>query len=479
MPASMREKLSGLPAGRKSCACGCFSSRNWRCTSWNETGIPPKASSNGLNIWDVFSHTPGKIANGDSSAVACDHYHRLEEDLDLIAGLGVGAYRFSISWSRILPRGAGEVNPVGIAFYNRLIDGLLARGIVPFATLYHWDLPLTLQLEQDGWLGRGTVEAFAVYAQVCFEAFGDRIRHWTTFNENWCTAVLGYGTGVFAPGRVSQTEPYRAAHNLLLAHGWAARAFRKGGYPGQIGIANNCDWREPLTDSDEDRQAAQESLEFFYGWLTDPLVTGEYPAIMRERLGDRLPVFTAEESELLKGSVDFLGLNHYTTHYASRNAAAVNPVGSGEGNGGMSGDQQVCLSSDPAWPVTDMGWFVVPWGFRKMLNWVGDRYPGLPIYVTENGTAITAEDAGSAKRDAGRVAFLRAYTDALKAARDSDGVDVRGYFCWTLMDNFEWTRGYDMRFGLIHCDFDTLERTPKDSYHAYRSIIVSPETLND
>ncbi|MDQ8205932.1 GH1 family beta-glucosidase [Coraliomargarita sp. SDUM461003] len=425
----------------------------------------------GLNVWDAFSHTPGKIKNGDTADVACDHYHRYEEDIDLIEQLGVRGYRFSISWARILPQGRGEVNQAGIDFYNRLIDGLLAKGITPFVTLYHWDLPLTLQMENDGWLSYSTAEAFAEYAQVCFNAFGDRVKKWMTFNESWCTAVLGHGSGVFAPGRTSVTEPYLAAHNLMLAHGLAAKAFRDGGYAGQIGIANNCDFREPLTDAPEDQAAAQEALEFFYGWFTDPVVFGDYPAIMRERVGDRLPKFTPEQSELLKGSADFLGLNHYTTHYASRADVDENGVAAENGNGGMDADQCVHLSADPAWPTTSMGWYVVPWGLRKMLNWIEQRYNGLPIYVTENGCSVEDNDPSTAVEDHFRAKFIESYTEELKKARDEDGVNVQGYFCWTLMDNFEWTRGYDMRFGLIFCNFDTLERIPKASYRAYQQLI--------
>ena len=431
----------------------------------------------GLNIWDAYSHTPGKITNGDTSAIACDHYNRYEEDIDLIADLGAGGYRFSISWARIIPDGKGAVNQEGIDFYNRLIDGLIAKGVTPFVTLYHWDLPLALQMEDDGWLSYSTAEAFAKFAEVCFEAFGDRVEHWMTFNENWCTAVLGYGTGLFAPGRISETDPYVVGHNLLLAHGLAVQSFRRGEYAGQIGIANNCDFREPLTDSEEDRAAAQESLEFFYGWLTDPVVFGEYPAIMRERLGDLLPEFTPEQKELLKGSADFLGLNHYTTHFASRSDQVANAVASVDGNGGMSDDQNVVLSSDPEWHVTSMGWFVVPWGLRKMLNWIHERYNGLPIYVTENGTALANNDAETAIDDRERSDFIKSYTDAMNQAIEEDGVDVRGYFCWTLMDNFEWCRGYDMRFGLIFCNFETLERTPKASYYAYREIIQNSRSL--
>lgn len=425
----------------------------------------------GLNTWDAFSHTPGKIANGDTSAVACDHYHRYEEDIALMAALGARAYRFSISWARILPDGKGAINPEGVAFYNRLIDALLARGITPFVTLYHWDLPLMLQFQHEGWLSRETAEAFARYAKVCFEAFGDRVKHWITFNENWCTAVLGHGLGVFAPGRVSKTEPYLVAHNLCLAHGMAVEAYRAGHHGGVIGIANNCDWREPLTDSPADQAAAQEALEFFFGWLTDPVIFGDYPEIMKVRLGDRLPRFTAQEQALLKGSFDFIGLNHYSTLYASREAPSSGVVSSLEGNGGISEDQQVHLSADPAWPKTSMGWNVVPEGFRKMLGWIRDRYGDSPIYITENGCSVAANTREEAIADNFRADFITSYTRAMEEAITQDGVNVQGYFCWTLMDNFEWTRGYEMRFGIVYVDFASQERTPKASFRQYQRII--------
>ncbi|MDF3129825.1 GH1 family beta-glucosidase [Kiritimatiellaeota bacterium B1221] len=425
----------------------------------------------GMNIWDAFSHTPGKIANEDHSEVACDHYHLYETDIAHMKDLGVNGYRFSIAWSRVIPDGKGKVNPQGIDFYNRLIDSLLAAGITPFITLYHWDLPLTLQMEHDGWLSEVTADAFARYAQICFEAFGDRVTNWITFNENWCTAVIGNGQGHFAPGRISDDEPYIVAHNLLLAHGKAVQNFRQGDFPGQIGIANNCDWREPYTDSPEDKAAAQEALEFFFGWFTDPVIFGDYPAIMRERLGDRLPHFTPEQSEMLKGSSDFLGLNHYTTHYASREPIAPDQMKADVGNGGDQDDQQVYLHHDPDWPRTSMGWFVVPWGFRKLLNWIKEHYGDIPIFVTENGCSVAADNKEDAVNDQFRADFVEGYTQALTQAVEEDGVNVKGYFCWTLMDNFEWTRGYNMRFGLIYCDFETQERTPKASFHHYAEII--------
>ena len=439
--------------------------------AWQEGGKGP-------SIWDAFAHIPGKILNGDTGDIACDQYHRFEEDVKLMKELGVGAYRFSIAWSRIVPDGKGAANAEGVAYYNRLIDCLLAHDIVPWVTLYHWDLPLALQMEDDGWLSRRTVEAFAHYAKICFDAFGDRVAHWITFNEPWCTAVLGNGIGCFAPGRVSADEPYQVAHNELLAHGLAVKAFRSGGYPGVIGISNNCDWREPLSDLPEDKKAAETSLEFFYGWFTDPVVFGDYPKVMRERLGHRLPVFTPAEQELLKGSVDFLGLNHYTTAFVSQNPPGKNEVDKMDGNGGMSDDVGVHLSSDPTWEKTSMGWFIVPWGFRKMLGWIGTRYPGIPVYVTENGCAVDEPDAATADNDELRCRFLQSYTDAMTQAILEDGMDVRGYFAWSFIDNFEWARGFSQRFGLVRCEFDSLERIPMKSFRYYREIINNSALRN-
>ena len=435
--------------------------------AWQEGG-------KGLSIWDAYAHTPGKILNGDNGDIACDQYHRFEEDVELMRGMGITAYRFSISWSRIVPDGLGAVNQSGIDYYKRLINCLLSNGIAPWVTLYHWDLPLALQMEKDGWLSKETAEAFARYAKICFAAFGDRVKNWITLNEPWCSSVLGHGLAVFAPGRKSPDEPYLAAHNLLLAHAMAVKEFRAGKFDGAIGITNNCDWREPLTNSQGDRDAAQRSLEFFYGWFTDPVVFGDYPDVMRKRLGDRLPRFTDAERDLLKGSSDFLGLNHYSTSLASSEA----PPSSGKadsiaGNGGMSDDQCVYLSDDPAWGKTDLQWNVVPWGFRKMLNWVCDRYPGIPVYVTENGCAVNEPDAETALNDEFRCRFLEGYIGAMKQAILEDGRNVKGYFCWSLMDNFEWAFGYSKRFGLIRCDYKTLERMPKKSYYHYRDIIRS------
>ncbi|MDD5708082.1 MAG: GH1 family beta-glucosidase [Kiritimatiellae bacterium] len=427
----------------------------------------------GFSIWDAFCRIPGRVRGMDNGDVACDSYHRFEQDIAMIKLLGARAYRFSIAWPRIQPTGRGAPNPEGIAYYDRLIDALLAAGITPYVTLYHWDLPLDLQMSHDGWLKRAAVDDFAAYAKICFDRFGDRVKHWITLNEPWCVAVLGHGLGVFPPGRTDPDEPYLVAHHLLLAHARAVQLFREGGYGGVIGLSNNCDWREPLSDSPRDREAAQRALEFCYGWFTDPVVRGDYPAVMRTRLGRRLPDFTRAEAALLKNSVDFLGLNHYSSLYASEPAAGTKVETTVSGNGGLSDDQQVCLSADPTWEKTDMQWNVVPWGFRKLLAWVAGRYPGYPIYVTENGCAVNEPDAVSALIDEQRCRFIHAYTEAMRAAIEEDHTDVRGYFCWSLLDNFEWGYGYSKRFGLIRCSPDNLERVPKKSFFEYQRIIRS------
>jgi beta-galactosidase len=426
----------------------------------------------GPSIWDAFCAIPGKTFKGQTGNVACDHYHRMEEDVFLMKQMGLQAYRFSISWPRILPAGRGRVNPQGIEFYSKLIDLLLANGIQPWVTLYHWDLPLALQFEEDGWLGESIADAFAKYADVCFEHFGDRVKNWITINEAWVVAMLGYGQGVFAPGRTSNSEPYLAGHNLLRAHALAVQVYREKYQPtqrGQIGMSNNCDWREPLTDASADRAAAERALEFFVSWFADPIYFGHYPASMVERVGERLPRFTQKESELLKGSADFFGLNHYTTMFAA-DAAGKLDLSSVYGNGGLSEDQDVNLSVDPAWELTDMQWAVVPWGCRKLLEWLDRRYGHPPIVITENGCAFDDRLTGGEVNDPQRVAFFKSYLSEMHRAIEN-GVDLRGYFAWSLMDNFEWASGYSKRFGLHYVDFETLERTPKASARWLAGVI--------
>ncbi|WMI67149.1 GH1 family beta-glucosidase [Mangrovimonas sp. YM274] len=424
--------------------------------AWNTDGRGP-------SIWDAFCQIPGKVFEGDTGDVACDHYHKMKEDVALMKQMGLTAYRFSISWSRIFPQGRGEINEKGIQFYSELIDELLANDIEPWVTLYHWDLPLALQLEMDGWLNKDITDVFVHYAQLCFERFGDRVKHWITFNEAWVVAILGYGQGVFAPGRISNTEPYLAGHHILIAHAKAVQLYRtkfQKEQEGKIGITNNCDWREPLTDAVEDQKAAQRALEFFLAWFADPIYFGKYPKCMEDRLGDRLPKFTEEERQMLLGSTDFFGLNHYTTMLASE-AKQIN-AGSVYGNGGLSEDQDVNLALDPNWELTEMQWAVVPWGCRKLLHWISDRYDHPNIVITENGCAYDDQIVNGEVNDEKRVEFFKGYLEECAIAIE-EGVNLTGYFAWSFMDNFEWASGYSKRFGMHYVDFDTLERTPKAS----------------
>ena len=432
--------------------------------AWKEDGKGP-------SIWDVFCLIPGKVHGGDTGEIACDHYHRVSEDVALMKAMGLKAYRFSIAWARVLPTGRDSVNMQGIEFYNKLIDELLAAGIEPWITLYHWDLPAALEFEINGWLGNDIPEIFAAYASLCFTHFGDRVKNWITINEPWVVAILGYGHGVFAPGKKSNDLPYLAAHNLLLAHAKAVNVYRTQfqHQQGVIGITYNCDWREPLTQSMEDKAAAQRALEFFLGWFADPVYLGDYPAIMKERLGNRLPTFTAAEKILLKGSSDFFGLNHYTTMYAA-DATNNKEQGSVYGNGGLSADQDVNLSVAADWKLTDMQWAIVPWGCKKLLEWIAERYDNPPIFITENGCAFEDKLINGEVNDVERIDFFKGYISAVGQAIHR-GVNVKGYFIWSLLDNFEWASGYAKKFGIHYVEKETLNRIPKASALWYKNVI--------
>ncbi len=425
----------------------------------------------GLSIWDAFCHTPGKILHDHTGDVACDHYHRFKEDVALMASMGLPAYRFSISWPRIQPTGYGKPNWDGIKFYSDLIDELLKHQITPWVTLYHWDLPLALQLEFDGWLNPRIADFFVAYADICFSHFGDRVKNWITLNEPWVTAVLGYGQGMFAPGRKSNSEPYQAAHQMLRSHGKVVDLYRNKYHhqKGRIGITNNCDWREPKTDSEEDRAAAQRSMEFFLGWFADPIYFGDYPDVMLARLRDRLPKFAADDRRLIQGSNDFFGLNHYTTMYAA-DASLGTQDQIVHASGDMADDQSVSLSFDPSWPKTEMGWAVVPWGCRKLLQWIDGRYNHPEIVITENGCACHDRLFDGRVEDPERIAFLEGYLRECHQAIQH-GVNLTGYFVWSFMDNFEWTSGYTKRFGIHYVDFTTGQRIPKSSARWYQQVI--------
>ena len=438
--------------------------------AWNENGKGP-------SIWDVFTMIPGKIKNFEHGNVACDHVHRYKEDVALMKKIGLKAYRFSISWSRILPAGRGEVNPKGIEFYNNLINELLANEIIPWVTLYHWDLPAALEFEMNGWLSDEICDAFAEYAKICFTHFGDRVKNWITINESWVVAILGYGHGVFAPGKVSKDYPYIVAHNLIKAHAKAVAKYRADFQliqQGKIGITNNCDWREPLTNDPSDLDAAQRGLEFFLAWFADPIWKGDYPEVMKQRLGHRLPTFTEDEKKMIKGSSDFFGLNHYTTMLAAN--ANTKDAGSVYGNGGLSEDQDINLSIDPAWKMTSMQWAIVPWGCRKLLEWIDHRYDHPEIVITENGCAFNDSLVNGAVDDLDRIAFFKGYLTEIKNAIDK-GVNVKGYFIWSLMDNFEWALGYDKRFGIVYID-ENLKRIPKASAYWYSHVIEKSRVVD-
>ncbi|OBZ77023.1 Beta-glucosidase 1B [Grifola frondosa] len=412
-----------------------------------------QADGRGKSIWDDFAKQPGKILDGRDGEVATDSYKLWKEDLDLLVSYGVKSYRFSIAWSRIIPLGGRNdpINEAGIQFYSNLIDALLERGIIPFVTLYHWDLPLTLYERYGGWLNKEIVQDYVRYTKVCFERFGDRVKYWLTMNEPWCISVLGHGRGVFAPGRSSDrtrspegdssTEPWIAGHHVILSHAYAVKLYREEFQTrqgGQIGITLNGDWAIPYDDSPENIEAAQHALDVAIGWFADPIYLGYYPEYMKTMLGDRLPTFTSEELSVVKGSSDFYGMNTYTTNLCSECRRPHLMRGLSPYIADL-GTQAQC-----AW-LQDY-----PEGFRDLLNYLWKKYRK-PIYVTENGFAVKDEDT-------------KPLEEAL-ADYDRDGgrVDIRAYFAWSLLDNFEWADGYVTRFGLTYVDYETQKRYPKDS----------------
>lgn len=421
------------------------------------------ADGRGESIWDRFSAAPGAIADGSTGARACDHYHRVESDLDLLAALGVGAYRFSIAWPRLFPDGGSTPNPAGFGFYDRLVDGLLERGIRPAPTLYHWDLPQRLQ-DRGGWTDRGTVDRFVHYAAAAFEALGDRVRLWMTHNEPWMVSFIGHLRGVHAPGMRDLQAALRAAHHLLLSHGEAVRAFRASGRPGDIGIVLNLLPTYPATGSAADRDAARGSDGYTNRWFLDPLHLARYPqdTIARfERAGGRLDFVADGDMAAIAEPTDFLGVNYYTC----RRVSATDPSANHEFGWRVE-------EPGPDVPQSAMGAEIYPEGLTATLRRLRDDYGERPLYVTENGVAYRDEtpDRTGRVRDQRRISFLRDHIAAVHRAL-ADGVDVRGYFVWSLMDNFEWAAGYGPRFGLAYVDYSTLERVPKDSFRYYAGVI--------
>ncbi|KAI9139830.1 intracellular family 1 beta glucosidase Bgl1a [Paraphysoderma sedebokerense] len=428
------------------------------------------ADGRGMSIWDTFSRIPGKVRNNDNGDVSADHYNRYPEDIELLSNLNATAYRFSISWSRILPSGTGQVNQKGIDFYNKLINGLISKGIEPVATMYHWDLPQALQDRYRGPVGRQFVADFVNYADVVFKAFGDRVKRWITFNEPLSFCVLGYGNGVHAPGSKSLTDPFLCSHHVNLAHAETTKLFRQK-YKrdgSQIGITLNVDWVEPYSNDPKDVEASARCVDYQLGWYADPIFFGDYPLSMRKNLPSTvLPAFTEQEKELLRsvGKPDFFGLNHYTSRWGKASGKPLPQTYTSFYD--VSGTIPMTnKDGKEIGPVADSSWlYVVPWGFRKILTYVHNKYK-TPILVTENGVSVPNESAiplTDALNDTFRVNYYEGYLNAMKQAIVEDGADVRGYFAWSLLDNFEWADGYSVRFGVVYTDYKTFKRYPKAS----------------
>lgn len=408
----------------------------------------------GESIWDRFSHTPGKVRNGDTGDVACDHYHRYLEDVRLMQELGLKGYRFSISWPRVLPRGYGQVNQAGLDFYNRLVDALLEAEIAPFATLYHWDLPQALQ-DRGGWPNRDTAKAFGEYAAVVFDELGDRLTNWITLNEPYVVADIGHRQGIHAPGHQSVEECLAAAHHLHVASGLAVQAFRESGRSGQIGITCNLAPIHPASDREEDLAAADRFDQWLNRWWLDPIYRGYYPPDLLESLERHMPEIEPGDIELAHQPLDFFGLNYYFRQIVSHQP-------------GEWLDARVDFGPGPK---TAFGWEVYPEGYYEIMTRIAREYDLRNLYLTENGCAYDDRITEDGEvHDPERIDFLEQHIAQVARALEA-GVPVRGYFLWSLMDNFEWAMGYSMRFGIVYTDYETLRRIPKDSAKWYAQVI--------
>jgi beta-glucosidase len=421
--------------------------------AWEEDG-------KGESIWDRFVHTPGNVIDGHTGDMAADHYHRWPADVALMQEIGLKAYRFSTSWPRILPGGRARVNQSGIDFYKRLVDGLLGAGITPFLTLYHWDLPVALQ-DQGGWPARPTALAFAEYADVLSRHLGDRVKHWITHNEPWCSAYLGHQAGEHAPGRRDWPAAIRASHHLLLSHGLAAQAIRANQPGAEVGITLNHEYAQPASDSEADLRATRLFDGYFNRWFLDPLHGRGYPTDMVDhyeaegRLPQGLSFVQPGDLETIAIRTDFQGVNYYTRTICRDERAADNKP-------------QILFQQEP---LTAMGWEVFPEGLYRLLNRIYFEYEPARLYVTENGFSHPAGPGEDGRvPDPERIDYLRAHMAAAHRAWQN-GVPLAGFFVWSLLDNFEWARGYWQRFGIVYVDFETLERVPKDSARWYGDVI--------
>jgi beta-glucosidase len=427
----------------------------------------------GPSIWDTFCATPGTIIDGSDGSVACDHYHRFPEDIELMSWLGVSAYRFSLSWPRILPEGGKRVEQRGLDFYDQLVDGLLARGIEPVATLYHWDLP---QLVEDagGWPERDTAYRFADLAATAGERLGDRVKTWITLNEPWCSAFLGYASGVHAPGRQEPDAALRAAHHLMLGHGLASQALRATGHPAEVGVTVNLYPIHAATGHPSDVDAARRLDGMQNRIFLDPMLAGRYPADVLEDLRSRghdLSYIQDGDLDVMAAPMDHLGVNYYSS-FNVRAGIQGKPVAQNRPGQPWVGCDDIEFVSRGL-PITQMEWDVDPDGLRQMLVRLNTEYNCPPILITENGAAYLDEpEADGVVHDKERTEFIETHLAAVQAAI-AEGVPVKGYFLWSLLDNLEWAWGYTRRFGVVRVDFDSQVRTPKASAHRYKEIVAN------
>jgi beta-glucosidase len=418
----------------------------------------PLADGAGPSIWHRFVRTPGLTKDGDTGDVACDHYRRMEDDVDMMKRLGLTAYRFSIAWGRILPEGRGRVNEAGLGFYDRLVDTLLANGIEPMATLFHWDLPAALD-DRGGWLNPDVADWFGDYASVMFRRLDDRVKLWATLNEPWVVTDGGYLHGALAPGHKNRFEAPIASHHLLRSHGKAVQAYRAIGKH-QVGLVVNIEPKYPASTSADDLAATRRAEAYMNRQYLDPVFHGRYPDEMTEIFGEAWPEWPQDDFDLIRQPIDFLGINYYT--------------------------RNVVRHDETSWPLkavpvrqkqstySETGWEVFAQGLTDTLAWIRKCYGDIPQYVTENGAAFYDPPAASGGRvaDPLRIDYYRSHLRAVHAAIQQ-GVDVRGYFAWSLLDNLEWSLGYSKRFGLVHVNFETLERTPKESARFYADVIAT------
>ncbi|KAL4555011.1 hypothetical protein LXL04_037621 [Taraxacum kok-saghyz] len=449
-----------------------------------------------ISNWDEFCHAKGCGEDGANGDVADNHYHLFLKDIEIMHSLGLKAYRFSISWARILPRGRfGKVNPLGIMFYNKIIDNLVLKGIEPFVTIHHQDFPQELEEKYGSWLDPQMQDDFVYFAEICYKSFGDRVKYWITINEPNLFAEMGYIKGTYPPGRCSlpfgnclygnsDVEPLYVMHNMLLAHGKAAKLYHEKFQPkqgGLIGLVAHCFMYEPLTDSDLDREAAERAMIFNIGWSFDPPIFGDYPKEMRDYHGSELPKFSLEEKNFMKNSIDFIGINHYSAIYTKdcTNSTCLDTANrlikafveiTGERDGVLIGE-----------PTSMPRFFVVSRGMEEIVDYVKNRYNNRPMFITENGYSspkVHDVEVEEIVNDVKRIEFHQSYLASL-AKSIRNGADVRGYFVWALMDNYEWTYGYNVRFGLHYVDRNTFDRIPKLSARWYQDFLKNNSLIDN